>query len=85
MGLSLDHLHLCHFHNADEESRLKLSIFIASSLENAEKVISARLEASEFSSLVLVQVRSMPSVEFRYATTSTYSPTLSELQVHGQY
>ena len=84
LGLNLDHLHLCHFQNADEESRLQLSIFLASSLENAEKVISARLEASEFSAIVVVLICSTLSVEFRYATTSTYSPTLSELQVPGQ-
>ena len=34
---------------------------------------------------MVVSVCSTLSVEFRYATTSTYSPTLSELQVNGQY
>ena len=48
-------------------------------------MISARLEASESSSIVVVLFCSTSSVEFKYATTSTYSPTLSELQVNGQY
>lgn len=58
---------------------------MASSLEIAKRVISARLEPSEFPSITVVLVCSTLSVRNRYATTSTISPTLSELQVNGQY
>ncbi|KAI0858271.1 hypothetical protein F4860DRAFT_486771 [Xylaria cubensis] len=63
LPLPLDHSTLYRIDLADQDSRKQLETFIFDALNAAEVFISAKLEA----------------MEFKYATTSTYSPVESEM------
>ncbi|KAI0454274.1 hypothetical protein F5B21DRAFT_524948 [Xylaria acuta] len=62
LSLPLDHASLCKIELADQDSQQQIRNFMIESLTEAPELIAARLEA----------------MEFRYATTSNYSPIDSE-------
>ena len=85
LGIGLDHMHMCHFDQSKVPESSELAAFIMNALDNATELITSRLKACEALATSEDKLRRLIdiTVEFTYATMSSYSPTASEVAVKG--
>ncbi|KAH3953529.1 hypothetical protein HBH53_029800 [Parastagonospora nodorum] len=83
LGIGLDHMHMCHFDQSKVPESSELAAFIMNALDNATELITSRLKACEALATSEDKLRRLIdiTVEFTYATMSSYSPTASEVAV----
>jgi len=79
--LPLEHAELCQVELADDGGKQQLDDFIRETLNDAETTVMARLAACKTFSSDARPTLLTSTVDFKYATTSTYSPVESEFHI----